>query len=101
MLTQNYLKNPFTGEVPVNQISKLAARYMNFIEVINPEYQTHANQTHANQPLPLPTSDKTDCCNCCNCLSRNGIGYCKFGDFPYIPIDTLSQIKDDSWLPRF
>lgn len=100
VLTQNYLKNPFTGEVPVNQISKLAVRYMNFIEVINPEYQKHTNQP-LQPKLPLPTSDKTDCCNCCNCLSRNGIGYCKFGNFPYIPIDTLNEIKDDSWLPRF
>lgn len=100
VLTQNYLKNPFTGEVPVNQISRLAVRYMNFIEVINPEYQKPTIQP-IQPKLPLPTSDKTDCCNCCNCLSRNGIGYCKFGDFPYIPIDTLNEIKDDSWLPRF
>lgn len=82
-------------EVPITQICKVSNKFMNYLNSISES--GFGPNTISN------TDSKIDnqCCTCCACLSRNGIGYAKFGHLPYVPLDQLKQITDDSWLPRY
>ena len=73
--------------------TKLWRRFNQYISAINPI--TDATTQFKN------SSPSSNCCQCCSCISRNGVGYVKFGHIPYIPKTILDEIKDDSWLPRF
>jgi hypothetical protein len=69
----------------------------------NRNINTNTN-TNTNRNINTNTNTNANtnkCCMCCSCLSRNDIGYSKFGHLPYIPLELLKNIKDDSWLPRF
>jgi hypothetical protein len=89
--------------------TKLWLRFIQHISVINPnfDYNSFPSGSSCFSSKPgisanvLSADKKTDCCQCCSCLSRNGIGYVKFGNIPYIPKTVLDEIRDDSWIPRF
>ena len=89
--------------------TKLWLRFTQHISVINPNFDYNSIPVGSNclssnpgiSTCILLAENKTDCCQCCSCLSRNGVGYVKFGNMPYIPKTALDEIKDDSWIPRF
>jgi len=119
-MISEYYKPISTEKIPISQISKLWRRFTNYINIIKPETnQIHkstignipqcvSSQNIATEALDTPKDSSTDsstdshCCTCCACLSRNGVGYIKIGNIPYIPMEQLeSTLKNDSWLPRF
>lgn len=101
-----YLAIQIPRAIPLIQMSKQWYKFMNtYLSALDSSQPEDIDSVHSN------TSNNTDkvenpeknekCCNCCSCLSRNGIGYQKFGYIPYIPTDAFKEIADDSWLPRF
>ena len=85
-------------EVPITQMCRLHHKFMNYLNSVIP-YEFCEKQSNHNESNKKTTPN--ECCTCCSCLSRNGIGYARFGHLPYIPLEQLNQIKGDSWLPRY
>ncbi len=90
----------FSNEVPITQMCNIYQKFKNYLNSVDSyesiEFPGKNSITHKGT-----ATDTFECCTCCSCLSRNGIGYTKFGNIPYIPLDQLKLITDDSWLPRY
>lgn len=105
-IMRNLYISSFSNDVPITQICKLSKKFNNYLNSIE-SYESVAAvesvEKLKNNSLGSheANNDTPECCACCSCLSRNGIGYIKFGNIPYIPLDKLKLITDDSWLPRY
>lgn len=102
-------------DIPIIQMSKLSVKFANYLDCVSKYADNSKNMSvvKINDTINTNNLDKTSaniqdtqnaqntqCCKCCSCLSNNGIGYSKFGHFPYIPLEQLKLIDDDSWFPR-
>jgi len=98
-MMRNSYNSSLPTEVPITQMCRLHRKFMNYLNSITPPCSTV--EKHGNLVEPHKNTIPNECCTCCSCLSRNGIGYTRFGHLPYVPLEQLNKIKDDSWLPRY